>query len=649
MTQRRLCKVRILSHRGTVEPLLEGLQAYGAFHPVAPADDREGLTPHANDELLTARDRLDHLSRAIELLEPHRLKGSFLDEMLAPPAELDHDDRERLLKDGRPFRAADEILTLATERANLEKEAETLATRAEALGPWAPLTITGRRLKASELVRFEAGLIAPSVIDDLRRSLAEAGSHWDLVQLVRGDTSPQTPVIFACLVADASLYLPHLNEAGFQEFRLPDEFPPAREAKRLLDRSREITLEAEARTKRLAARVRELPSLRLAWDETQALIRRLEGEGRGKATRSTVVIEGWIPETDFPDLKHRVEGLTTTFIEKTAPAPGETRPVELENGAFASPFEVVTDLYARPQPGEFDPTPYLAPFFAIYFGICLTDAGYGLVLLLLCALVIRKLRPSGGTRKLLMTLGICGASTIVLGTATGGFFAMESAKQFIQSHGLMVFDPMADQMFFFSLVLVFGVVQVGFGYLLKAWWNVSNNKTADAIFDQASWLLILGGGFTMALGAMQWGGGMMILGGIIILLFAGRENENVFLRLASGLYALYGITGLFGDVLSYSRLLALGIATGVIAGVVNTIAGMALGMPYGLGVVAALAILILGHAANIAINCMGAFVHTVRLQFVEFFTKFYEGGGEPFRPLADDRRFTVVRQRKARP
>ena len=503
-------------------------------------------------------------------------------------------------------------------------------------------------------------------IPALLAALDKVGSRWDFHSIPVEDSSIPTPVIFMCLAAEASQYLPLLNESGFQEIRLPAEFPPVREEERLRDQARQAALEAAQRTKRIANKVKELPALRLAFDETRCLIDRLEGEAKAVATRSTVIIEGWVPVADFPELKHRVESLSTTYIEKIQPDKDEEPPIELVNDAFSSPFEVVTDLFARPRPDEFDPTPFFAPFFAIYFGICLTDAGYGLILLLFCYLLIRRLQPEGMSRKLLVTLGICGVSTIIMGLLTGGFFGILNspvAAKAIPAVGkalkpIQWFDPMADQMYFFRLVLLFGVLQVSFGFVLKGWANIKQEKVADAIFDQASWLLIIGGAFTLALGAVGTigtgnarliGGTMMALGGLIVLLFSGRENENLLIRLAAGLYGLYGITGIFGDVLSFARLLALGIATGVIAGVINTVAAMCLGIPYGVGVVMFLLILIFGHMANIAINCMGAFVHTMRLQFVEFFTKFYEGGGEPFKPLAEDREYTIIRRRKVRP
>jgi len=666
MAHLELCKVRVIAHRDTVPQLMQQLQGYGSFHPAQLEETPDGCSVHQSSELANAQSELELYTRAIELLEPYRKRAGFLDELFAPPVELDENDCTRLLRDDKPSSVATSIVELDRERTKVEKECESLLTKADALHIWKDLQLTARQLSESRRVRFEAGLLPRGAIDTIRSSLAQHGSHWDLHALAADKSSMVSPVIFTCLAADAPTYLPVLNEAGFQDFRLPNEFPPAREEIRLRDLAQEKRLQVEQCTKRLAAMAREVVALRLAFDEAKAQVLRLQGEQSAITTRSALALEGWIPVGDFPNVKHRIEALHTAVIERIKPAENELAPVALTNNAFASPFQVVTDLYATPRSNEVDPTPFLAPFFAIYFGVCLTDAGYGIILLLISMGILWKARPTGAFRQLLATFGICAVFTIIVGSLTGGVFGILQSQAAMEAfpgvtstfQSIQIFDPMKDQIFFFKLVLLFGVVQVAFGYILKAWSNVKSNKVADAIYDQASWLLILGGAFTLALGAMGTisqgsaryvGGGIMMLGGLLVMLFAGREEDNLFIRLASGMYALYGVTGLFGDILSYSRLLALGIATGVIAGVVNTIAALVFEIPNGVGVVLALLILVVGHLANIGINCMGAFVHTVRLQFVEFFTKFYEGGGEPFRPLVEERQYTVVRQRNARP
>jgi V/A-type H+-transporting ATPase subunit I len=509
-------------------------------------------------------------------------------------------------------------------------------------------------------------------LETLKVALSECDDLWELEVIpVKSKNTDLTPVLLIFLSSKASNYIPHLNEAGFQEFRLPERFTPAKEILRHKEHITRLKIEIKQCVNSISDKARYVKALRLALDNVACEISRLEKENEALATRTTVVIEGWIPLDDFPDLKHKLERFGTVYIEIIDAPEDEEAPVMLSNGSFATPFEVVTELYATPQGKEYDPTPFLAPFFALYFGVCLTDAGYGLVLLIACMLLLKRLRPAGGTKKLLVTLGICGGSTIILGLLTGGFFGITSSSDPVKAafpalNNFLVsmqksaigFDPMTDTMFFFKLVLVFGVIHVSLGYLIKAWWNIQNNKAADAFYDQFSWLSIITGAMFLAVNylgllpyaSVQYAGiGFMILGSLIVLIYAGRENDGLVGRIGGGLFELYGITGIFGDVLSYARLLALGMATGVIAGVINTIAFMVLDVPFGIGYLLFVIIFVTGHLSNIAINTMGAFVHTLRLQFVEFFTKFYEGGGEPFSPLTEEREFTFIRERKTQP
>lgn len=668
----KLTKVQILAHKLSVKPLLEEVQKYGSFHTVNAKELHEGTVRHSSGELYSARDRQNKLNKALKLLEPFREKGNLLDELLPIKEELSEEQAESLIGNAKPEFVVEKILKLEEDRTHNEKEIGNLQSQIEGLIPWKQFQFNRSAFSRTRRVRIETGSIPSQNIESLRLALSKCDDFWELETIpTNSKESDQTPVLFIFLAAEAPVYIPLLNEAGFQEFRLPERFTPAKEIIRQQEQISKLKIEIKQCSNAIADKARYVKALRLALDNVTCEIARLEKENEAIATRTTVVVEGWIPLDDFPNLKHKLERFGTVYIEKIDKAEGEEAPVVLTNSRFATPFEVVTELYATPRGEEYDPTPFLAPFFALYFGVCLTDAGYGLVLLIACMLLIKRLRPSGGTKKLLTTLGICGFSTVILGFLTGGFFGITSSSDaakaaFPKLTAFMVsmqksaigFDPMTDTMFFFKLVLVFGVIHVAFGYMIKAWWNVKNNKAADAVYDQGSWLLIIIGAIFLALNSLGFlpyaaaktiGIIFMIAGSLLVLFYAGRENEGIIGRIGGGLFELYGITGLFGDVLSYARLLALGMATGVIAGVINTIAFMVLDIPFGLGYLLFVIIFVLGHLSNIAINTMGAFVHTLRLQFVEFFTKFYEGGGEPFSPLTEERDYTFIRERKTQP
>jgi V/A-type H+/Na+-transporting ATPase subunit I len=260
--------------------------------------------------------------------------------------------------------------------------------------------------------------------------------------------------------------------------------------------------------------------------------------------------------------------------------------------------------------------------------------------------------------KLLSVLLLSGAGTIAIGIATGGFFGLafrELPAPFSALDRLVLLDPMQNQMSFLVLAIALGVIHVVLGIVLKLYRGIRNGEAKDALLDQAPWLGIIFGAlalvaaYTTEIGwANDVGVAAMSLSALTILLFAGRDQAGVFRRFAFGLFSLYKLSGLFGDVLSYSRLFALGLATGVIAGVVNFIAGLTLEIPY-LGFIVMPLVLIVGHLLNLAINALSGFVHTMRLQFVEFFGKFYESGGVPFDSFRLHTRYTHIIDLPARP
>ncbi len=437
-------------------------------------------------------------------------------------------------------------------------------------------------------------------------------------------------------------------------------------------------------------------------------------------TKHTFIIKGWIPVLDEKklfNLKGRYEFLE---IETSKPEQGEEIPVVLNNIGAVSPFEMVTELYSLPKYKEIDPTPYFAFFFALFFGVCLTEAGYGILIMLIAGFFLLRFRLTGGTKKLMQLLLLAGGVAIVIGWLAGGWFGIPQEKlpHFLRPTG---FDPLKDAMIFFYIALALGFIHIFFGYSIKLVLLFKQKSYAEAILCHLPWLVILlsilqfiyagiskgslvPGGimmllsclFILAFGAWRdkedpgtlsnmlkyqapWfmfvlglfltiGSKLNLLGTSNIFFFIGiiltltgvimasfiselrkdidtgeMKKENPFIRIAAGLYELYGVSGILGDILSYARLLALGLATGIIAGVINTLAGLVMQIPIPIvNVILALLLLIIGHIVNLGINAMGSFVHTTRLQFVEFFGKFYEGGGYAFEPFHLKRKYTVL-------
>lgn len=369
-----------------------------------------------------------------------------------------------------------------------------------------------------------------------------------------------------------------------------------------------------------------------------------------RVTKRTFNFEGWVPS----HLKDGVERILDRYgchYEYREPLEGEEVPVMIENSAAVTPFEAVTQMYSMPDYKGFDPTKWFAIFYAMFFGIMLSDAGYGLVITIATFVVLKKFELEGMTKKMVKMFMYCGIATVFWGAMFGGWFGDLIPVVADVLFGKKVeikpiwFNPIDDPTRLLIWSLGFGVVHIFLGMAINAYMLIKRGHFWDAVFDVFSWyVLIIGAIIYGALGNSnpmlgKIGLYMAVIGAAVLLLTGGRKNKG-FGKVTGGLGALYGITGYVSDILSYSRLLALGLATGVIASVVNTMGSLG-----GRGIVSFIVLIvvgIVGHSFNMAINILGAFVHSSRLQYIEFFGKFYEDGGEEFDPFRNETKYIRI-------
>ncbi|MDR3121725.1 MAG: V-type ATP synthase subunit I [Clostridiales bacterium] len=361
---------------------------------------------------------------------------------------------------------------------------------------------------------------------------------------------------------------------------------------------------------------------------------------------SAFYLEGWLPTKAVPGFCAKITSEADCYIETTEPEKGEDHPILLENPKLVRPFEAVTQMYSLPSARDIDPNILMAPFYFLFFGMMIGDFAYGILLAAAIGIMIKKFKPRGTAGKILNMLFLGGLSTALWGMIFGSYFGnitsvlpnwLGGGGGGAPATGIapLWFDPSKDPMKMLIFSMIFGTFHLFVGMGIKMYMLFRDGKPFEAIFDVGSWYLVIVGLPLFALGitvaGLPIGLYTALLGVAMLVLTQGRSSKNPFMKLMNGIMSLYGITGYLGDILSYSRLLALGLATGVIAAVINTLA--TLNAPGFISAIVFLVIVAFGTVFNIAINALGAFVHSSRLQYVEFFSKFYEGGGEAFQPF----------------
>lgn len=374
-------------------------------------------------------------------------------------------------------------------------------------------------------------------------------------------------------------------------------------------------------------------------------------------TEKTFVLTGYIPEKYTLSLQKEIESKFTALITYSEPENGEDVPVLLENSGFSAPVEGITKMYALPSEKDVDPTPVMSFFYYLFFGMMLSDAGYGLLMLIGTTIALKKFKLETSMRKTLTMFRNCGISTIIWGALFGSWFGdivqVVGREFFHKEIGSIAlwFQPLDDPIKLLLYSFALGILHLFLGVAVSFRMTWKEGKKLDAFLDTVPVYLTVLGVAPLAAGILTnvpsalktIGTYMMIAGVILLVLTSGRHSKSVFGKFFGGIYALYNTaTGYLSDILSYSRLLALGLATGSIASVINLIGTM----PENTAVKAVLLIVvfIVGHTANLAINLLGAYVHTDRLQFVELFSKFYTGGGREFAPLTTNTKYIKFKE-----
>jgi len=632
MSLAKVEKVQILASAEWKMPLLAALQAAGLVHlreAVIGETDLRLSEPDASGH----EELLGRLKKAADLLSSWDERGAMSRMLAAKPVVVVQDSRALLETDylltletlERLVAGADDIKSMI---AALEKEVDLCL-------PFRDLDIPVAEIHPAESVDIRLGTLPLAGLEALENLAVEAGLWFHVVSMDRRSCS----LLVLLSRMEREEIEANLRDLQFSPFSPPESvFRKAQSGERISDvieKDRREVGELKSRLDGLTAEMRALFPEREHFIRIHDLVRNQHEREMSRRflaeTERAVLLEGWIKSSDAAKLRNRLEPFADALeIFISPPAEGEDPPVVLENTGVIKPFEIITRLYGLPQRGSLDPTFFLAPFFFLFVGLCVSEAGYGAVVTLLCLLYLKFGKPRGGRRLFARLMLYLGISNIIFGTLVGGWFGFSFRK-------LMVLDPLKDPVPFLVLSLALGFIQVWFGTLLSAIDGIRNRDYTQSIFVKGGWLLLLPSLVVYGITGSSSAGALSLAGAAGVVFFAA-PNKNPLARFFGGLYSLYGISAYLGDTLSYSRILALGLSTGVIAMVVNTLCGIALGIPW-VGWILAALIFAGGHLFNLAIGFLGGFVHSMRLQFVEFFNKFIRTGGRPFKPFTYEGQF----------
>jgi len=465
------------------------------------------------------------------------------------------------------------------------------------------------------------------------------------IQIV-STTREMTCVVIVCHKSDDADCRAALRSIGFVFPTDPTNHPPSLRIGRYRARIQTSLDTIEECKAKIAAYAPRRAELLFLIDYMTMKIGRYEALQHVLFSRKTVVLGGFLPEKYVSRVKATLEKNLTLHVEFRDPKEDEDVPVLLHNNSFVAPVEDITASYSLPGPGEVDPNPVMSFFYYLFFGMMLSDAAYGILIVLAVSFLLIFRKPEGSARKNLLKFLYCGMSTILWGALFGSWFGnivyVVSGTFFGQTVALnpIWFDPVQNPLLLLIISLILGFTHILAAMAIKFYTLWKNGHKGDAIMDVGFWWVVFAGLLMIILAIAMpsllilqtVGMWTSIAGAAGLVVTQGRSSPSIAGKILGGVASLYSITGYFSDVLSYSRLMALGLVTGIIASVVNTIGSIG-GNSVG-GLILFILVFLFGHSVNIGINALGAYVHGNRLQYVEFFGKFYEGGGRPFRPFS---------------
>lgn len=641
----KMKRLRLFGMLSDREELLQRLQHLGCVEISESADklsDPEWaalLTRSGSDKLAEKKEAHTLVSSALATLNKYApvKTGLFTSRRQVTEKQLfDEEARTAALA------AATALNGEERQISSLYAEQSKLKTQILSLVPWLELDVPLETSSTRDVSVKFGTVSADAPLDTLTGELNAAAPLAELIPA--GKDRELQYFLFLCHKSAEDGALEVLKKYGFSQAAIRGWTGTAAENTRKLEAElADLGKQLEEAKSKVASFGGQRDNLKLCVDRLEQEIRREEAKTRLLNTRSTFFLEGWVPGMDEGQLRELLKPYVCAWeTEEPVRDDYPQVPIKLKNNKVVAPATMITSMYSLPAYDGIDPNPFVFPFFVLFFGIMFGDMGYGLALFLLTRLYIKKVRPKGGTGDLMRLMNACGLSAMVVGFFTGGFFSNAIATVCgllgLQTPYLFtVTNPpisaLTDPITCLIIAMGIGCVHILLGMSLNAYMLIRDGHPLDALFDVGSWWVVFAG---VALGATGHGWAVALVGVAMLVLTQGRSSPSIPGKIIGGLGSLYNITGYFGDILSYSRLMVMMLAGGVIGNIFNMLGAM----PGNIFIFAI--IFVCGHIFNMALSVIGCYVHASRLIYLEFFGKFYREGGRPFKPLDIDTRYVDI-------
>ena len=626
-------RLRLIGYYPEKDALIRRLLDFGAAQLMEkPELDEEMAALFGKPEtaFIAERDGLMRLGQALEVLNKYA------------PEKLGLLPEKELLDEAKLF--GDDVIVPAKELAALVLGKEEQISRAytqisqleaqhTALLPWQNLDVDlATEGTAQTAVLF--GTVSSKL--DIKALEAEfARDAGEAALYVVGESKESHHLMIVCHRLSRESVVSVLRQFAFSQTVFTEAGTPEEQMKAVNQQAADLEAEKIELIKQMQELAEKRSVLKLGFDRVSQELAQESAKEKLLTTDSVFSMEAWFEAPKEAELAVILSAFSCAY-ETSEPVEEEYEnvPVKLRGNALTNPLNMVTEMYGLPAYNGIDPNGLIMPFFTLFFGIMYADLGYGIILVILASILRRK-RLSRGMKNAMNLLLQVGITTAIFGALFGGFFGdvipVFSETFLSQRHDIWaLIDPLNDPTVIMVGALILGGIQIVVGMIVNAYMSFRDGKPLDGILDVVPWWILFGGIALAVLGHGIW---LMIVGAVAIVLTQGRGKKSIPGKLFSGLGKLYDITAYFGDVLSYIRLMALLLVTGIIGSVFNLFASMAGAGGGVLGFIGFALVFLGGHAFNLGFNIIGTFVHAARLQFLEFFGKFYKDGGRAFDPL----------------